>query len=241
MAFRFDTVPETGSTNADLLTRLSAGEQIAEGYWLIADRQQQGRGRHGRQWLDGPGNFMGSTIVHLGPHDPAPHTLSFVSALAVHSTVAGGLARPDALQLKWPNDVLLSGVKFCGILLERSGNCAVVGIGVNLTAAPKLEDRETLALTETGAAPDRDMFARDLAANFEAELGRWRQSGAQPVLQRWQAAAHQPGERLSVHDDNGRRITGTYDGLEDDGALRLRLDDGSARVIHAGDVTLEAN
>lgn len=230
-------VPETGSTNADLLGRLAAGERLAEGDWLVADRQTGGRGRQGRSWLDGPGNFMGSTLVHLSPHEPPPATLSFVAALAVYETVLPRLGNPRELQLKWPNDILLGGGKFCGLLLERAGSVVVVGIGVNLASAPRSQSAAR-ALAEIGPAPDRDAFAAQLAAQFDLELGRWQQFGLEPILNRWLAAAHSPGSALTVHEPSGTRISGAFDGLEPDGALRLRLADGSARVIHAGDVML---
>ena len=91
------TVPETGSTNADLLALLAAGERIAEGDWLVADRQVRGRGRQGRSWLDAPGNLMGSTVVHVSPQDPPAASLSFVAALAVYETVVARLANPRDL------------------------------------------------------------------------------------------------------------------------------------------------
>jgi BirA family biotin operon repressor/biotin-[acetyl-CoA-carboxylase] ligase len=229
-------VPETGSTNADLLARLAAGERIAEGDWLLADRQTGGRGRQGRSWLDAPGNFMGSTVVHTSPQDPPPATLSFVAALAVYEAVLARLGSPRELQLKWPNDVLLGGGKFCGLLLEREGMSVVVGIGVNLASAPAIERAN--ALSDHGPAPDRDAFAADLAAQFDLELGRWRQYGLEPILNRWLAAAHPVGSALTVHEPNGASLAGTFAGLERDGALRLRLADGSVRVIHAGDVML---
>lgn len=233
-----EVVPSTGSTNADLIARLAAGERVPEGYWLVADRQTSGRGRQGRPWLDAAGNFMGSTVVNLGAHDPAPASLSFVAALAVYETVLPRLSNPRELQLKWPNDVLLGGAKFCGLLLEREGQCAVVGIGVNLVAAPSFEDRRTRTLADSGPAPTRDAFADDLAARFDLELGRWRQFGMGPILTRWRAAAHPPGTMLSVHEASGHVVSGVFEDLEPDGALRLRLEDGTARVIHAGDVTL---
>lgn len=238
MAPRLDIVPQAGSTNADLLARLQSGDVIAENYWLIADRQNHGRGRQGRQWLDAPGNFMGSTVVSISAHDPSPSSLSFVTALAVYETVVARLADPRVLQLKWPNDLLLGGRKLCGILLEREGNHAVVGVGVNLAAAPNVADRETSAMSQLGALPDRDHFARQLAENFALELSRWREFGTEPIFNRWQAAAHPVGTRLLVHNHVGTRIPGTFEGLEADGALRLRLDDGSTHVIHAGDVML---
>jgi BirA family biotin operon repressor/biotin-[acetyl-CoA-carboxylase] ligase len=236
---RFETVAETGSTNADLLARLAAGERVPEGTWLIADRQSAGKGRQGRRWLDAPGNFMGSTVVNLTPHDPPPATLSFVAALAVYETVQPRLPNPGALQLKWPNDVSLGGAKFCGLLLEREGEHAVVGIGVNLAAAPAVEERPTDSLASHGPVPARDAFAQALARIFDLELARWREFGLAPILGRWLAAAHPVGTALSVHDGTGATVSGTFAGLEPDGALRLRLADGCARVIHAGDVTLE--
>jgi BirA family biotin operon repressor/biotin-[acetyl-CoA-carboxylase] ligase len=239
LAVTIETVPETGSTSIDLLRRLGAGEAVPEGYWLIADRQTAGRGRQGRGWLDAPGNFMGSTVVWLGARDPSPSTLSFVAALAAYDAVIGHQGNPRALQLKWPNDLLLGGAKLSGILLERVGDAAVVGIGVNLAGAPSLEGRATSHLAALGPAPGRDAFARALAASFDGELARWRQFGLEPLLARWLSAAHPLGSPLSVHASDGSRVTGTFDGLEPDGALRLRLADGARRVIHAGDVRLE--
>jgi BirA family biotin operon repressor/biotin-[acetyl-CoA-carboxylase] ligase len=227
---------ETGSTNADLLARLAAGERIAEGDWLVADRQTGGRGRQGRTWHDAPGNFMGSTVVHVSPQDPPAASLSFVAALAVYETVLARLVRPHELQLKWPNDVLLGGAKFCGLLLEREGSSVVVGIGVNLASAPAVEGASSLS--RHGPPPERDAFAAELAAQFDLELGRWRQYGLEPILNRWLAAAHPVGSALTVHEPNGAQLTGAFAGLEGGGALRLRLADGSVRVIHAGDVML---
>jgi BirA family biotin operon repressor/biotin-[acetyl-CoA-carboxylase] ligase len=231
-------VSETRSTNADLLARLAAGERLAEGDWLVADRQTLGRGRQGRNWLDAPGNFMGSTAVRVSPQDPPPASLSFVAALAVYEAVVARIGSPRELELKWPNDVLLGGDKFCGLLLEREGETVVVGIGVNLAAAPTVEDRRTRTLAEFGPAPDRDAFAADLAARFDLELGRWRQYGLEPILNRWLAAAHPPGTPLTVHEPSGASLSGAFAGLEREGALRLRLADGAVRVIHAGDVML---
>lgn len=238
---RIETVARTGSTSADLLARLAAGEGLAEGCWLVADRQDAGRGRQGRRWLDAPGNFMGSTVVRLSPHDPPPQTLSFVAAMAVYEAVLPRIAQPGALMLKWPNDVLLHGDKFCGLLLEREGACAVIGIGVNLAAAPALPDRAARSLAQAGPAPARDGFAHDLARHFGQELARWREFGLAPLLARWLAAAHPVGAPLSVHDGSGQRVAGHFAGLAPDGALRLCLEDGAERVIHAGDVVLEGN
>jgi len=229
-------VSVTGSTNADLIARLRGGELVAEGFWLVADRQDAGKGRSGRIWQDGAGNFMGSTVVHLGPHDLQPPTLSFVAALALYDAVAECLANPVGLMLKWPNDLLLSGAKLAGILLEAEGRSIVVGMGVNLAQAPDLPDRRVIALSALGPAPERDIFAARLSVLFGAQLEKWRTLGKDRLFERWLAVAHPTGAMLTVKEPDGQEIIGAFDGLEPDGALRLRLADGTARVIHAGDV-----
>ncbi|AKM07366.1 biotin--[acetyl-CoA-carboxylase] ligase [Pelagerythrobacter marensis] len=233
-----EVVAETGSTNADLTTRLRDGERMAEGDWLVADRQTAGRGRQGRPWSDGAGNFMGSTIVRPGPGDPPPHTLTLVTALAAYEAVLPLLADPQALVIKWPNDLLLRGAKLSGILLERAGDAVVIGIGINLAQAPDLPDRPTVALAQLGPAPDRDAFARTLAETFDRELERWRSYGVEPLIRRWLAAAHAIGTPLRVHDAEGVPTFGQFAGLAADASLLLRLEDGTTRAIHAGDVTL---
>lgn len=230
------TVPQTGSTNGDLLAALRAGERVTEGDWLVADRQTAGRGRQGRQWFDGAGNFMGSTVVRFAPCDPPPASFALAAGLAVYEAVVPLLPDPAPLRLKWPNDLTHAGAKLAGILLEREGQALVVGIGVNLAAVPELEGRATVALSDLAPAPDRDLFAASLAASLATELERWRSFGLDPLVRHWQAAAHPPGTPLTVAPPGEEPLTGTFDGLTEDGALRLRLADGTARVMHAGDV-----
>ncbi|MCB5424579.1 biotin--[acetyl-CoA-carboxylase] ligase [Altererythrobacter sp. CC-YST694] len=233
-----ETVTETGSTNADLVARLRAGEAVPEGQWLVADRQSAGRGRQGRQWFNGEGNFMGSTVVHLDGGEPAPHTLALVAGLAVYHAVLSQLLTPVRLELKWPNDLLLAGGKLAGILLERVGNAVVIGIGVNLVKAPAITGRSVTSLQQFGSVVDRDGFAQDLAGHFAREVEGWRRSGLSHIIDRWTAAAHPPGTLLSVQTGAEGTIEGRFDGLAADGALCLRLEDGSLRMIHAGDVSL---
>ncbi|WP_336986396.1 biotin--[acetyl-CoA-carboxylase] ligase [Altererythrobacter aquiaggeris] len=231
-------VAETGSTNADLVQRVLDGEPLPEGHWLVADRQTAGRGRQGRKWTDGCGNLMASCIINPGPRDPAPSSLSFVVALALYETVRNVLPAPDGLLLKWPNDLLLSGAKLAGILLERVNDRVVAGIGVNLVSAPELADRDTVSLKSVGASVDRDEFARILTGSLQTELDRWRTYGLGAIMRRWEAAAHPIGTVLTIHEPGGGAFDGRFHGLTPDGALRLCLADGTIRAIHAGDVFL---
>lgn len=225
---------ETGSTSADLAARIRAGEFVPEGTWLVADRQTAGKGRQGRAWFDGAGNFMGSTVAHLRFGDPDPASLALLAGLAVHDAVAQRLNGAASAALKWPNDVMLDRAKLAGILLERVADSVVVGIGVNLASAPDLPDRETAALD----SPDRDAFAADLARLFDIELDRWRSFGLAPIIARWLAAAHPVGTPLTVGEPGEAPISGTFAGLTEEGALLLRLAGGETRVIHAGEVRL---
>jgi BirA family biotin operon repressor/biotin-[acetyl-CoA-carboxylase] ligase len=204
-----------------------------EGDWLVALEQDAGRGRQGRQWVSESGNFFGSTIVSLAPGDPSPPSLSLAAGLALIEAV--DVAVPDLpLMLKWPNDLLLGTSKLAGILLERSGDRVVAGFGVNLGSAPKLSDRDTAALN---GAMLPQAFAPLLAASFARMLALWRVSSPEAFAQAWLARAHPIGTHLTVHGGGGDKVSGTFDGIEPDGALRLRRN-GDVDVIRAGDVDL---
>ncbi|MEE4540001.1 MAG: biotin--[acetyl-CoA-carboxylase] ligase [Erythrobacter sp.] len=231
-------IDETGSTNADLARRIAEHDPPADGDWLVARRQLAGRGRQGREWFDGSGNFMGSTIIRLREGDPPPATLGFPAALAVHDVVSEALDAPERAQVKWPNDVLLDGGKLAGLLLERHGQFVIVGIGVNLARAPDIPGRRTAALADHVQSMPLERFAEHLARRLAVQLTAWRENGLAPTLALFtQHASHQSGAHLTVHDADGSRIGGTFAGVDpSDGALRLRLADGSERVIRAGDV-----
>ncbi len=233
-----DIIAETGSTNADLLERLNANERVAEGYWLVATRQTAGRGRQGRDWFDGLGNFMGSTVVHFAESDPPTHSLALVAGLATYEAILPYCPDPKALVLKWPNDVLLGEGKLSGILLEGRGNSVVVGIGVNLVASPDLPDRKTVALNQITPAPTASDFSQSLAICFDRELERWRTFGLEPLIRRWAAVGTPAGTRLTVHEPDGSIASGDFAGLDAHGNMQLRLEDGQLRAIHAGDVML---
>ncbi|AQA00681.1 biotin--[acetyl-CoA-carboxylase] ligase [Sphingopyxis sp. QXT-31] len=229
-----ERIAETGSTNADLLARLAGGEHVGEGHWLVADRQTAGRGRLGRAWGDGHGNFMGSTVVRLTAGDPSPATLALVAGVALAKAVTA-MAPGFGAQLKWPNDLLVDGAKCAGILMERTRDSIVIGIGVNLVVAPDLPDRPTASLSDKGASLDRDRFADALAIAMTDALWTWRQEGVGRIIAAWLPQAHPVGTPLRVSEQG---IDGFFDGLAPDGALRLRREGGETMLVHAGDVEL---
>lgn len=151
--------------------------------------------------------------------------------MALHEAVS---LYADNVRIKWPNDLTAEGAKLAGILLERQFNAVIIGFGVNLAHHPDLPGRAVTSVrTLADAAPEPGTFAETLAEIFARWLSRWRSEGHAPILDAWRAAAHPKGTPLATNEGEG-----LFDGLDESGALRLRLADGGIHVIHAGDVFL---
>lgn len=227
--FLIRTVPETASTNDDVAAL--AREGALEGLWLRAERQSGGKGRQGRAWASPAGNLHASTLVRLRHEDPPPPTLALAAAVALYEVVA---IYAPAVRIKWPNDLVWEGAKLAGILLERQGDAVILGFGVNLAAHPEGLDRPVTSIAAlAGRAPAPDAFLEILARNLSRWLARWREDGLAPVRALWLEAAHPLGTPLSTSEGEG-----LFDGLDETGALRLRLPGGGVRTIYAGDVFL---
>lgn len=208
-----------------------AREGALEGLWLRAERQTGGKGRQGRAWASPPGNLHASTLVRLRPEDPPPPTLALVAAVALHEVAA---IYAPAVRIKWPNDLVFDGAKLAGILLERQSDAVILGFGVNLESHPEgLERAVTSIAALVGRAPAPGPFLEILARNLSRWLARWRLDGLVPVRAAWLDAAHPRGTPLSTSEGEG-----LFDGLDETGALRLRLPGGGVRTIYAGDVFL---
>ncbi|MBU6166292.1 MAG: biotin--[acetyl-CoA-carboxylase] ligase [Alphaproteobacteria bacterium] len=221
---------EVGSTNDWLLAR---AETLPDGHWVVAQRQTAGRGRRGRVWNDGAGNFMGSVLVKA---DGPVQQFSFVAALALHQALAAATAQPARFALKWPNDVLLDGRKCSGILLERQGKALVIGMGINLARHPDGTERPATSLAAAGLEPPTPAALLDrLAPGFARWRAVWADHGFAPIRAAWLERAAGLGGRI-VARLGAESPEGVFAGLADDGGLLLGLDDGSQRIIHAGEV-----
>jgi BirA family biotin operon repressor/biotin-[acetyl-CoA-carboxylase] ligase len=174
----------------------------------------------------GPTGMAG--VTEPGAHQLPPSRLG--------SGLRGGAG--GEVRLKWPNDLLIDGAKVSGILLERTDDAVVIGVGVNLAQSPVLPDRPTTNLADHGASVEPGTFLETLAASFDRWLGRWRGEGLAPIRQRWLERAHPVGTALTARLPDGEAIDGLFVGLDTDGALILRVASGERRVIHAADVFL---
>jgi BirA family biotin operon repressor/biotin-[acetyl-CoA-carboxylase] ligase len=230
---------ELDSTNAEARRRAEAGE--GGPVWITAAVQTAGRGRRGRNWSTQRGNLAATLLTQTDRPPAEAAQLSFVAALAA-SDLADTCLGPGAARLKWPNDVLVHGRKTVGILVE-SGTRAdgrlwlAVGIGVNLAHAPQDVERPATAFAEHMAGPPPEPLAAlyVLAASFERWRSAWASQGFPAIAAAWTTRATGIGERCEARLPN-RTLFGVAEGLEPDGALRLRLDEGGLARITAGDV-----
>jgi len=230
---------ELDSTNAEARRRAEAGE--GGPVWITAAVQTAGRGRRGRAWSTNRGN-LAATLLTLTDRPPAEAAqLSFVAALAA-CDLADTCLGPGAARLKWPNDVLLHGRKAVGILVESGARpdgrlWLAVGIGVNLAHAPEDVERPATAFAEHMASrpPEPGAALEVLAAAFERWRTAWATQGFPPIAAGWSERATGIGQRCEARLPN-RTLSGVAEGLDADGALRLRLDDGGLERITAGDV-----
>lgn len=233
---------QTDSTNAEARRRAEAGETGP--LWIIARRQTAGRGRRGRAWESDTGNLFATLLTTTRKPPAEAAQVTFVAALAV-ADLLDRYAPPSLVTIKWPNDVMLAGDKASGVLVESGareggGLWLAVGMGVNLAQAPEGTERPATALVhhlrgDVLTPPTAEAAAALLAEAFAIWMERWETLGFQPILDAWQART--PGLDGPAVARLGREtVEGRAEGVAADGALKLRLADGTLRLISAGDV-----
>ena len=236
-----EILAEVDSTNAEARRRAERGETAP--VWIVARRQTAGRGRRGREWITQDGNLAATLLTTTDLPAAEAAQITFVAALAVVDLL--DVFTPSCLvSIKWPNDVMIDGIKASGILVESgpaaSGLWLAVGIGVHLAQAPSGLERPAAAVTsrlraDFGGPPPVEAAAEILAEAFADWMERWRTLGFQVVLDAWSqraAGLNGPCTARLGHET----VSGVADGVAADGALRLRTADGSLRLISAGDV-----
>lgn len=237
---RVDIVEDTGSTNADLLARAAAGEDIV-GAVLFAEHQNAGRGRHGRHWSAPP---RSQVIVSFGVDGSAvsPNRwgwLPLATGLAIVDAVAE--VTGTRVGLKWPNDVLVGpgGGKLAGILAEVASPAPVivVGLGLNVTmTAEEAPDPRATSLTQLGAATvDRAPLACALLRQLDARITAWHRDDPSLAAD-YRARSVTIGSRVRAILPGDNTLLGVAADVDELG--RLVIDTGTERVtVSAGDIT----
>jgi BirA family biotin operon repressor/biotin-[acetyl-CoA-carboxylase] ligase len=235
---RLDTVD---STNAEAKRRADMGEPGP--LWIWSARQSKGRGRAGREWVSQFGNLYASLLIRLNCPLGVASQLALVAGIIAYETIAK-LAPYEGrshLLLKWPNDVLLAEEKVAGMLLENVGNpnnrgsVVVIGTGINLANHPENLPQPAISLAAYDLEVTPAQALAVLAQTTQEWLQRWGEGATFPTIRRaWLDRAGPVGRPLVVRV-NGAETEGAYAGLDSEGALRLRTEDGERRIT-AGDV-----
>ena len=216
------------------LARAAAARGVPQGWTVVTDLQQEGRGRQGRSWVAPADTALLFSTILRPPRDVLP-LLPLLAAV----TVVGGIeASTGALSdLKWPNDVLLNGNKLAGILLERPvGADVVLGVGLNVNQSTRdLPEGATSLRVELGHEVEREALLAAILNDLGNAYERADREGIGWIVPGWRSRSSMLGDRITFRRD-GELIRGIAEDIADDGALQVRLDNGSRISVVAGEV-----
>jgi BirA family biotin operon repressor/biotin-[acetyl-CoA-carboxylase] ligase len=251
LARNYEHLEDTDSTNRVAFDR--GREGAPAGTVVVAETQSAGRGRLGRQFFSPPHQNLYTSVL-LRPTGSIADTPTLIlgAAVAVAETVAEFVGDETAIEIKWPNDVLIRRRKTSGILMESSTEgariaFAVLGIGINLNVDREIFPEEfkrhaTSLASEIGAPVDRIAFTRTLFERLESQLDAHAQGGFDAIRPRFESFFRMAGEPVGVEEIGGDRIEGIARGIAPNGALEVEIGAGprSGELVRvmAGDVTL---
>jgi len=233
------------STNSYLLRRLP--NQLSQGQVCLAEFQSAGRGRRGRQWISPFGSQIYLSMYwYLEQGLSAAMGLSLVAALAISDAIYE--LTSIKVQLKWPNDVYLDGVKLAGILIELEGQAlepshSVIGIGLNLNmpeqAAQKIDQKWTDLQSHSKRKIDRNALCTKIIHFLLKRLHQHQNEGLAVMLEEWHTQDLYLNKRVKLL--TGERVTkGICRGVNGQGALMLEVD-GQVKPIYGGEVSLRGD
>jgi BirA family transcriptional regulator, biotin operon repressor / biotin---[acetyl-CoA-carboxylase] ligase len=238
--YHFYTVDSTNAFAGRLLTH---GHKVSEGTVIVAESQTSGRGRLGRSWHSEreAGLYFSMVLFPKAPPSLAP-LFTLATATAMHNAVEryAGLD----IDIKWPNDLLVGGKKFCGILSEMQAEVdlvrnIVIGVGVNANHESFPEDiagRATSLRIASGRIQSRIEILLEFFEEFENIYMDFERKGPRGIIDQWtRYSSFANGRRIEIHD-GVRKITGVTRGLNALGALRIEQKAGQIEEVYSGDV-----
>ena len=243
---RFIYRPSTESTMDDARSMLQRW-RFQDGAVMLAESQTAGRGRAGRAWVSPPDvNLHFTVILRLGDRDP--RSLSYVTPLAIAEAIEALATSKGAslrVDLKWPNDALVGGLKVAGVLIEAATSpedepVALIGVGINVNidpaAYPEIADIATSIKAALGFEVPREVLLAVFCDQFE-RLYEEAASGSRRPFEAWKQRLVTLGSEV-VATGGGQELRGVGVDVNDDGTLVIETPDGVRHTVEAGDVTL---
>jgi BirA family biotin operon repressor/biotin-[acetyl-CoA-carboxylase] ligase len=225
---------EPSCSSTQDLARSAAIAGADQGWTVITDLQLEGRGRHGRAWIAPSETALLFSAILQPPVDVLP-LLPLLAALSA----AGGIEAATGVvaELKWPNDVLVNDLKLAGILLEHPGGAAVIlGVGVNVNQlSADLPAGATSLRALTGRPLAREPLLAAILNDLASAYDRADREGVDWIVPGWRSRSSMLGKPVSFQRD-GATIRGVAEDLGNDGALLVRLGDGTRVNVIAGEV-----
>lgn len=242
------TIQDEVSSTQDL-ARTAAEQGAPEGYLVIAERQQSGRGRMGRSWVSpyGKGIWMSMVLRPPVPIHCAPQ-LTLLAAVALCRSLRRVTGLP--IGIKWPNDLLVGGRKISGILLESAAEdvrlkyiVAGIGISVNLSEAdypPEVLEKAVSLRIAAERAMNRTEMLADFLSEWESLYELFLNEGFRPIATLWESMAVSLGQKVTLTTPQGE-MTGVPEALDDSGAIKVRREDGTLATLFSAEMGLPAS
>jgi BirA family biotin operon repressor/biotin-[acetyl-CoA-carboxylase] ligase len=214
-------------------TQALVDTSLPEGAIVVADHQTAGRGRLGRRWEAPPGTAILCSLLLKPPASRSAPELALVAGVAVADTIerVTGLA----VQLKWPNDVMLRRAKIAGILAEMRDGAVILGIGLNVNQKrEEMPERAGSLRSLTGREWNRDALLDELLDDLGARYAAWVEGGLDAVYDGLGPRDFLRGRRVSVNGTSGTAVKVDRNG-------RLEIDTGDHRIVtvESGEVSYE--
>lgn len=239
--FYFPKVESTSTVALEL-----AEKKSPEGTTVIADHQENGKGRMGRSWESPPGVNLYLSLILRPSFSPIHGSqMTFLAANAVVKSIKK-LPFFTSPKIKWPNDILINNKKVAGILTEMNSEMdrihfIILGIGINLNMSSAmfpagLSPTATSLYLESGQEIDRSKFVSSLLYEIEREYDTLKKVGFAPLLKYWKSHAQCNGRRVVINQLDGEKTEGIITSVDDDGALLIKVISGKEKRIISGDL-----
>ncbi len=232
---KLEVFSSLSSTNTYLLER--AKTHAPSGWVCLAEEQTQGRGRRGREWFSPYGeNIYCSLLWRFVGVEQSMSGLSLaVAVMVAHVLKKYGIE--EGIQLKWPNDILFDNRKLAGILLEKSGENIVMGVGLNLFLPENTDDKRIDIATITDKPVSRNYFAGLLLNELLEKLPVYETYGLNAFIEAWRQYDFLTGKNITVHTPE-KIFPGVMLGVDERGELLLQPEKGAVQRFSYGEVSV---